>query len=152
MATTGGLVRIAWLARPGALGANQINAASESPSHARASSVGDPSWRHSIVISGYAAMNRETNSPAIIGGVMLMNPAWSRPSCTRAQERAVACTSSAAASVACDFSMKASPAGVTATPRGFRSSSLTPTCDSSHAIAWERAGCASWSLRAARVI
>ena len=40
MATTSGLVRICWLARPGALGANQINATSESLSHSRESSAG----------------------------------------------------------------------------------------------------------------
>jgi len=81
-----------------------------------------------------------------------MKPAWSRPSCFRAHERAVALASPTAASVACAFSMKASPAGVTVTPRGLRSSSLTPTCDSSRAIACESAGCASWRRRAARVI
>ena len=39
-----------------------------------------------------------------------MNPAWRRPSCWRAHERAVACVSSIAASVACAFSRNASPA------------------------------------------
>ena len=40
MATTSGLVRIGWLARPGPVGANQISAASESPSQSRGTSVG----------------------------------------------------------------------------------------------------------------
>jgi hypothetical protein len=69
-----------------------------------------------------------------------MNPARSRSSCSRAQSRAVAFMSSTADSVASAFSRNASPAGVTVTPRGPRSSSLTPTCASSRAIAWERAG------------
>ena len=112
-----GLVRIAWLAKPGMGGANQISATSASPSHVRASCLGYPSWRHSIVTSGYAAVKRGNSSPASIGGVMLTNPARRRPPSCTAQARAVALASSIAASVAWAFSRNAAPAGVTVTPR-----------------------------------
>src|SRR3984885_5213671 len=150
--TTIGLVRIGWLAMPGIEGANQISATSASPSHVRAFCLGYPSSRHSIVTSGYAALKLGNRSPASIGGVMLTNPARSRPSCWLAQERAVAPASSTAASVAWAFSRNAAPARVTVPPGGWRSSNLTPTCPSSRAIACDNAGWASWSRWAARVI
>ncbi len=75
MAATSGLLRIAWLARPGALGANQISAdvGVAQPRRGLDRRVAElaPLDRD---VSGCAARNRGNRSPAIIGGVIAHEP------------------------------------------------------------------------------
>ena len=74
------------------------------------------------------------------------------PSALRDSDSAVCEASAAAATASRAFSYSSLPAAVGVTPRAWRSSSLTPTSVSSCAIACDRAGCAIFNRRAARVI
>ena len=70
----------------------------------------------------------------------------------RDSERALSAAACSLATAARAFGRKASPAAVRLTPRAWRSSSATPSSDSSWRIACVSAGWAMWSLAAARVI
>ena len=97
------------------------------------------SWKDSSA-SGCASANAANSSGALIVGGGPTNPISRTPRSLRDRARALRAAACSLATAARAFGKNASPAAVRLTPRAWRSSSATPSSDSSWRIACVSAG------------